>query len=327
MPEEREAIAAAGRAEAVGRHTYRHRMERLLAEAERRTGRTAVRPGGGGGRRSGGLVAAPRRGEAPSSARGTFSPVGRRGWCELRQRGSVVERYAAEAEGEAPSSALRAPSPRRGEGEGRASAGRGRLAEGKLGPAGPDGRGRPAGSADGGGLASVIVPCWNQCAFTRQCLQALFRFTRPGSWELIVVDNGSTDGTADYLAGVRDATSVPVTVITNPCNIGFPAAVNQGLQVAGGEYLVLLNNDAVVTEGWLEQLIALTSARSSSPVARGSTASETGRRNQGIWSRAERSRADPLTPTLSPSGRGRSAGSTATGLALGGGRIHSSARG
>ena len=59
---------------------------------------------------------------------------------------------------------------------------------------------------------------------------------------------------------------MPVTVITNPCNIGFPAAVNQGLQVASGEYLVLLNNDAVVTEGWLEQLIALTLA----PVDRGS---------------------------------------------------------
>ena len=66
---------------------------------------------------------------------------------------------------------------------------------------------------------------------------------------------------------------MPVTVITNPRNIGFPAAVNQGLQVASGEYLVLLNNDAVVTEGWLEQLIALTSA----PLDRGSGTSR-GRR-------------------------------------------------
>ena len=57
-----------------------------------------------------------------------------------------------------------------------------------------------------------------------------------------------------YLAGVQDASAVPVTVITNPRNVGFPAAVNQGLQAASGEYLVLLNNDAVVTEGWLDQL-------------------------------------------------------------------------
>ncbi len=48
---------------------------------------------------------------------------------------------------------------------------------------------------------------------------------------------------------------------TNSTNLGFPAAVNQGLKYARGEYLVLLNNDAVVTEGWLEQLIALTAAR------------------------------------------------------------------
>jgi Glycosyl transferase family 2 len=50
---------------------------------------------------------------------------------------------------------------------------------------------------------------------------------------------------------------VPVTVIANGANRGYPAAVNQGLSVARGEYLVLLNNDAVVTDSWLDQLIAL----------------------------------------------------------------------
>ena len=43
-------------------------------------------------------------------------------------------------------------------------------------------------------------------------------------------------------------------------NLGFPAAINQGLRQARGEYLVLLNNDVVVTEGWLDHLIALASA-------------------------------------------------------------------
>jgi glycosyltransferase involved in cell wall biosynthesis len=107
------------------------------------------------------------------------------------------------------------------------------------------------------GLSSIIIPCWNQREFTQFCLQALFHHTR-SPWELIVVDNGSTDGTAEYLAGVRDAAAIPVTLITNARNAGFPSAVNQGLQVARGEYLVLLNNDAVVTDGWLDQLIALT---------------------------------------------------------------------
>ena len=109
------------------------------------------------------------------------------------------------------------------------------------------------------GLASVIIPCWNQLEFTRKCIAALFRQTRP-NWELIVINNGSTDGTGDYLGGIQDVSLVPVTVIANATNRGFPTAINQGLQYARGESLVLLNNDVVVTDGWLEQLVALTGA-------------------------------------------------------------------
>jgi len=109
-------------------------------------------------------------------------------------------------------------------------------------------------------LASIIVPCFNQRDFTRSCLQSLFRYTR-APWELIVVDNGSTDDTKSYLAGVQDATAVPGTLVTNAHNLGFPAAINQGLRLARGEYLVLLNNDVVVTDGWLDQLTALVTAR------------------------------------------------------------------
>jgi O-antigen biosynthesis protein len=109
-------------------------------------------------------------------------------------------------------------------------------------------------------LASIIIPCWNQLEFSRQCVRALLHHTR-SPWELIVVNNGSTDGTGDYLAGLQDASPVPVTVIANSINRGFPAAINQGLHEARGEYLVLLNNDVVVTDGWLEQLVALAEVR------------------------------------------------------------------
>ncbi len=81
------------------------------------------------------------------------------------------------------------------------------------------------------GLTSIIVPCFNQVAFTESCFQGLFRHTRR-PWELIAVNNGSTDGTGDYLNGIRDASAVPVTVIKNAQNRGFPAAINQGLQQA-----------------------------------------------------------------------------------------------
>ena len=61
----------------------------------------------------------------------------------------------------------------------------------------------------------------------------------------------STDHTDIYLAGVQVGASVPVTVISNATNLGFPAAINQGLKAARGEYLVLLNNDVGVTDGLL----------------------------------------------------------------------------
>jgi glycosyltransferase involved in cell wall biosynthesis len=67
------------------------------------------------------------------------------------------------------------------------------------------------------GLTSIIIPCWSQLAFTQQCLASLKEHTWP-AWELIVIDNGSNDGTAAYLAGVRDMASVPVTVVTNTTN-------------------------------------------------------------------------------------------------------------
>ena len=116
------------------------------------------------------------------------------------------------------------------------------------------------------GLTTIIVPCWNQIAFTQQCIASLKSHTRP-PWELIVIDNGSTDPTPTYLAGVHDMAAVPVTVVTNTRNLGFPAAINQGLRLAHGEYLVLLNNDVVVTDGWLDQLIALVNAKRSSVVS------------------------------------------------------------
>jgi glycosyltransferase involved in cell wall biosynthesis len=110
------------------------------------------------------------------------------------------------------------------------------------------------------GLASIIIPSCNPLESTRQCIAALMRYTRR-PWELIVVNDGSSDETSAYLESVRDAVSVPVTVITNVTSRGIAAAINQGLKAARGEYLVLLNNDVVVTDGWLGQLIALANAK------------------------------------------------------------------
>lgn len=105
-------------------------------------------------------------------------------------------------------------------------------------------------------LTSIIIPVRNQWAYTWQCLQAIRRYTL-SAYEVIVIDNRSTDRTVQALArqpGVR--------WIRNEVNRGFPAAVNQGLKAARGTYIVLLNNDTLVSHRWLSQLLKVLKADS-----------------------------------------------------------------
>jgi GT2 family glycosyltransferase/tetratricopeptide (TPR) repeat protein len=99
------------------------------------------------------------------------------------------------------------------------------------------------------GLTSIIVVTHNQLAYTKQCLDSIRRFTDE-PYELLLVDNGSTDGTVPYFQSHADA-----TVILNSENKGFPAAVNQGMKASKGAQVVLLNNDCIVTTGWLTRLL------------------------------------------------------------------------
>ncbi len=102
--------------------------------------------------------------------------------------------------------------------------------------------------------ASVVVVTHDGLPFTRLCLASVLANTADRDFELILVDNGSRDGTAAYLAKLaeRDAR---VRVLLNGRNAGFAAACNHGLAVAGGEHLVLLNNDTMVPPGWLDGLL------------------------------------------------------------------------
>ena len=106
-----------------------------------------------------------------------------------------------------------------------------------------------------GDLASVIVPCFKQADVTRRCLDSVLAHTRP-PFELVLVDDGSTDHTqAVFAAAERDGRAVRVVVVRRDHNGGYIAAANAGLAAAGGTFLVLLNNDTVVTPGWLDGLI------------------------------------------------------------------------
>jgi GT2 family glycosyltransferase/radical SAM superfamily enzyme YgiQ (UPF0313 family)/Flp pilus assembly protein TadD/glycosyltransferase involved in cell wall biosynthesis len=99
---------------------------------------------------------------------------------------------------------------------------------------------------------SIIIPLFNKVEYTKQCLDALFVNTdqKPG-YEIILVDNASTDGTGDYLRTL----SGDVTIISNLNNVGFAKACNQGARLSRGRYLIFLNNDTVPHPGWLNALI------------------------------------------------------------------------
>lgn len=99
---------------------------------------------------------------------------------------------------------------------------------------------------------SVIIPVWNRYELTRQCVEALARTTNGVSWELVVIDNHSTDDTASFLSGLGG----DVQIITNQENFGFAKACNQGAQAARGKYLVFLNNDTIPQQGWLKPLVS-----------------------------------------------------------------------
>ena len=101
------------------------------------------------------------------------------------------------------------------------------------------------------GLSSIIIPVFNNLSLTSQCLKSI-RENTDAPHEIMVVNNGSSDGTGDYLLRMEAADSI--RVITNRTNLGFARASNQGAQAARGEYLVFLNNDTIVKPGWLEEL-------------------------------------------------------------------------
>ena len=101
---------------------------------------------------------------------------------------------------------------------------------------------------------SVIVVTFGRLDLTRACVESLLAKTAYPRWELIVVDNASPDGTPAYLRHLA-TTHRNVRVILNDENRGFAAANNQGLNIATGDVLILLNNDTVVPSRWMLPLL------------------------------------------------------------------------
>jgi len=99
---------------------------------------------------------------------------------------------------------------------------------------------------------SIIVPVYTRLDCTRDCISALEATGAFEDAEIILVDDGSPDGSADELA----ALDARVRVVRRPVNQGFAAACNAGAAVSRGDLLLFLNNDTVPEPGWLEPLVS-----------------------------------------------------------------------
>jgi len=98
---------------------------------------------------------------------------------------------------------------------------------------------------------SIVILTFNKLEYTMECIQSIRDYTQNVAYEIIVIDNGSTDGTREWLLTQQD-----IITILNEQNLGFPKGCNQGIEISSGNNVLLLNNDVIVTEHWLDRLLA-----------------------------------------------------------------------
>ncbi|MFN2448639.1 MAG: glycosyltransferase family 2 protein [Candidatus Baltobacteraceae bacterium] len=99
------------------------------------------------------------------------------------------------------------------------------------------------------GLVSIVMLSWNAPQFTKMALESIREHTH-GKYEIVIVDNGSRPETVDWLKTLEG-----VRILYNDDNRGYAGGNNQAIAAARGEYVVLLNNDVIVTAGWLDRLL------------------------------------------------------------------------
>jgi len=98
--------------------------------------------------------------------------------------------------------------------------------------------------------ASIIIPVYNHLQDTVNCLKSLAACNDKSTFEVIIVDDGSTDHTESLFSRCKH-----IKYLRNKENLGFLSACNKAAESAGGEFIVLLNNDAVALPGWLDALV------------------------------------------------------------------------
>ena len=112
---------------------------------------------------------------------------------------------------------------------------------------------------------SIVLVCWNNKAYLDPCLKSLYDADLKSSFDVIVVDNGSTDGSQQMLAQKYP----DVRLIQNAMNVGLGKASNQGIEATAGRYILLLNNDTLVNRPGLDLLVEFLDAHPEAGAAAG----------------------------------------------------------
>ncbi len=101
---------------------------------------------------------------------------------------------------------------------------------------------------------SIIIPVFNNLQYTKNCLNSIFKNHPLSNFEVVVINNGSTDGTKAYLETLNGLDNF--IVINNDKNMGYAKASNQGARASRGKYLHFLNNDIIVFKGAIDELVS-----------------------------------------------------------------------
>lgn len=97
---------------------------------------------------------------------------------------------------------------------------------------------------------SIVILTYNNLEYNKLCIDSIRKYTRKGTYEIVIVDNNSTDGTKEWLK-----TQNNLKIIFNDENDGFPKGCNQGINASEkNNDILLLNNDTIVTPNWLDNL-------------------------------------------------------------------------
>lgn len=97
---------------------------------------------------------------------------------------------------------------------------------------------------------SLVVLAYNQLSYTKLCMDSIYKYSDDIDFEVITVNNGSSDGTREYFNSLPNKKKINYDV-----NVGIEKAINDAIDICDGEYFVLINNDIIVTTNWLSNIV------------------------------------------------------------------------